>query len=503
MTTLVGASGRTALEGLRAWTEHDGDRIAITDGESSLTFAETLVRVEATAAVARAALAQAAPGAYLPVLVDRTTQSAIAVLACLAGRVPFFPVDAKASPELQRNLMRRAGDPGFYLVGAASAASIGGAEPIHATDDAQGVDAAIADGESEDPAVVIFSSGSTGDPKGIVLPHRAMQQRWRSRDLLNIPLGEDLREPLIAPLDSAWGLNLLSDVASGFTVHVVDVNGIGLPAFLSAMAELRPTAMAIPAQLGRILGNLPERSVVPLPSLRRVNIGSEGFRYEYVRKLSRILGPDTTIVHNLASSEAGREIVNRFALKDASAEGVVHLGQIVFPDDTRLVPVDGHDDDVAEVHMSGAIASGYLDDPELTAARFYADDDGRRWWRSGDLVSQDAAGVYHHRGRMDDVVKVGGKLAAPGDVTAVLMAVPGIRAAVTVPVVTDGNTRLVAHVEIEPGADVTLTAVRDALSARLQRHAVPAAVMRHAHLPVNARGKVDRKALADGPYEPW
>ncbi|MFN8170724.1 MAG: hypothetical protein U0R65_02535 [Candidatus Nanopelagicales bacterium] len=82
--------------------------------------------------------------------------------------------------------------------------------------------------------------------------------------------------------------------------------------------------------------------------------------------------------------------------------------------------------------------------------------------------------------------------------TAVLMAIDGITAAITVPVVTGGNTRLVAHVEVSPDPP-TLPAVR----AAPERSAAGAcrahqAVMRHAALPVNARGKVDRRALADG-----
>ena len=169
----------------------------------------------------------------------------------------------------------------------------------------------------------------------------------------------------------------------------------------------------------------------------------------------------------------------------------------------------GKRDNVGAAHVigcsnvSGAIASGYLDDPELTAARFYEDADGRSWWRSGDLVSVDHTGMYRHEGRMDDVVKVGGKLASPSEVTAVLQGIEGVVAAITVPVVTDGNTRLVSHVEIEPGTEVRLEAVRATLRARLQPHAVPSAVMRHRRMPVNVRGKVDRQALADGPFEPW
>ncbi len=496
------AGRRSALDGLRGWAEREPGRVAISDAQTSITFGELYPRVVATAAAGRSALAVAPTGSFLPVLVDRSAASAVAVLACLVGRVPFFPVDANASPPLMRSLFRRAGDPGRYLAPAAGPDRVDGAEPVRVADGAD-ADPGPASPDSEDPAAVIFSSGSTGEPKGIVLSRSTLERRWRSRDVLAAELGDDRREPLLTALDSAWGLNLLADVASGFTLRVVDVSRMRPAAFLQDMSAFAPTAMAMPSQLGRLLSQLPSSTVAPLPSLRRVNIGSESLRYEYVRGLAGILGPDTVILHSLASSEGGREMVNAFRMVDTPAEGVVPIGRLIFPENTRLVPVDGMEPGVVEVHMSGAIASGYLDDPDLTAARFYDDADGRRWWRSGDLVRADADGRYLHHGRMDDVVKVGGKLASPSDVTAVLMAIDGITAAITVPVVTGGNTRLVAHVEVSPESAVTLPAVRAALSARLPAHAVPTAVMRHAALPVNARGKVDRRALADGPFERW
>ena len=433
------AGRRSALDGLRQWAERDPGRAALVDTHTSITFGDLLPLVEATSTAARAALADAEPGAFLPVLVDRSAPSAAAVLSCLVGRVPFFPVDVTASPQLMQQLMRRAGDPGCYLSVVPGFDGIDDAVAVVVGADEPSAHLPLPSPDSDAPAVVIFSSGSTGAPKGIVLSRVTMERRWRSRDLLADELGDDRREPLLTPLDSAWGLNLLADVASGFTLRIVDVARMRPVDFLREMADFEPTAMAIPSQLGRLLAQLPPTSVVPLPSLRRVNIGSEGFRYEYVRGLSGVFSSDTVIVHSLASSEGGREIANTFPLRDAPSEGVVHLGRIIFPDNTRLVPVEGMEPGVVEVHMSGAIASGYLDDPDLTAARFYDDADGRRWWRSGDLVRADADGRYLHHGRMDDVVKVGGKLASPSDVTAVLMAIDGITAAITVPVVTGGQ----------------------------------------------------------------
>ena len=497
-------SPRTPAQGLRLWAELTPEREALSDGRTSLTFAALHEQVEALGERARRSVDASARTSFLPVFVDRSVESCVAVLACLYSQVPFFPIDHASTPELVRSVFERAGSPDRALVpGGLDVDTIPPGVLRIDEDPAAGVGTPGSEVAGDEAAIVVFTSGSTGRPKGVVLDWQAMNERWRLREDFAPDDRSDYRAPLIAPLDSLWGVALLADVACGCSELVVDAARLRPRVLLSRLAEFAPSHVALPSQLARVLAQLPESARVGLPTVRFLAIGSEGFRYEYLAGLRGMFPDSVLVTHSLASTEAGRTLSNTFTLDSAPPSGVVLVGRPVVPDDVRFRPVPGMDDSVSEVLAGGPIAREYLGDPDVTALRFISDDDGRRWWCSGDMVSLASDGQYQHRGRMDDVVKVRGKLASPSEVTGALLRVPGIRSAVVLADVQDSNTRLVAHVEVEDGSDVTLEDVRASLARQLAAHLVPSAIMRHRSLPINVRGKVDRQALSAGPFEPW
>lgn len=97
------------MDALRRLARTDPDRVALSDDVASVTYAELVDRVDAIAGLARAALGDQPRGTFLPILVDRSAASALAVLAVLVGRVPFVPVDAATAPELASRLRERTG----------------------------------------------------------------------------------------------------------------------------------------------------------------------------------------------------------------------------------------------------------------------------------------------------------------------------------------------------------------------------------------------------------
>ena len=174
------------------------------------------------------------------------------------------------------------------------------------------------------------------------------------------------------------------------------------------------------------------------------------------------------------------------------AIGTAHPGTelAVLGADHRPVPAN----EPGELAIAGAqLTLGYLDAPELTAERFPVIG-GKRWYLTGDVAMQDAAGVFHHLGRIDNQVKIHGHRVELEDVESHMRNVARTDqvAAMAWPIadgVAQGIVGFVAQSALPPGR------VREALRTRLPAHMVPAAIHEVTALPLNASGKLDRKAL--------
>ncbi|WP_197288603.1 non-ribosomal peptide synthetase [Nocardia sp. NRRL S-836] len=169
---------------------------------------------------------------------------------------------------------------------------------------------------------------------------------------------------------------------------------------------------------------------------------------------------------------------------------LLNVRAYVLDDDLRPVPVGVP----GELYLAGAqLARGYLNRPGLTADRFLADPfggPGERMYRTGDRARWLADGTVDYLGRTDDQVKIRGYRIEPGEVEAVLAQHPDVREAVVIARRDDGHQRLVAYVTGTGTADL-----RTWLAARLPDYLVPSAFVALDAIPLNANGKVDRRAL--------
>jgi amino acid adenylation domain-containing protein len=362
---------------------------------------------------------------------------------------------------------------------------------------------------SEDLAYVIYTSGSTGKPKGVAMPHRPLA------NLVNWQLADTTAKPGSRTLQYAsFGFDvsfqeLFATWAGGGTLVLIDEETRRDPrALLEQIGHQRIERMFIPfvalAQLAQAVDTDPTLS---LP-LKEIVTAGEQLRIDapITRLFERF---DVRLVNQYGPSES--HVVTAFPLPSTTSDwpalppiGRPIANTQVYVLDAALTPVPIGVP--GELCIAGAgLARGYLNRPELTAERFIelpgerlgrADDAPVRLYRTGDLVRWRPDGNLEFLGRIDDQVKIRGFRIELGEIETVLSALPQVTAAAVLAREDRPNDRrLVAYVVLDQHRLATADTLRRALAERLPDYMIPSALVPLDALPLNANGKVDRRAL--------
>ncbi len=361
-------------------------------------------------------------------------------------------------------------------------------------------------------AYVIYTSGSTGRPKGVVVSHRAAcsHMAWMSRALAWSRHDRTLQRTSPSFDASVW--EIWMPLLAGGQLVLLPPGAQGDPSLLlDAVAAQQVTVLQmVPSLLGALLED--PAAVAAAAGLRCLCCGAEALPADLVRRFHRFLGrPHGVALHNLygpteAAIDAtwwpcGAQSGDLRARTLPIGRPIDGAEAVILDAGGRLVPAGV----AGELHLGGAsLARGYLDRPDLTAARFvphpYAALPGSRLYRTGDLGRMRADGVIEFLGRTDSQVKLRGFRIELGEIEAALVDHPGI-ASVAVVLRDDppGGPRLVAYVVADtalapepPPTDGELAAH---LRQRLPEPMVPAAFVALPELPLTPNGKVDRGRL--------
>lgn len=485
------------------------DAEAVTDGERSITFGELEHRAATVAhrlieLVEHEGLVGRIVGGsrWLPVIVDRTAASVVALQAAARAGMAFAPIEADLPLDRIAEVFHRLGDPQVALLTDRDHLGLlpEGVRAIPVMDDRLDARSNVVEIDPLAPGVVNFTSGSTGRPKAVVRQWDSFVRSMQSERSRAPGIGTR-RASQLRPFSFGAGLSRVGRVSLGDSVHIIDPRDFDPEGLLDAMAKHELTDIHLGASLMAtiIRGTNRHRR---LSTIDVVRLGGEATPWDLIPIIFDMVSPDAIVQVGFAATEAGN--MTRFEVRpgDPIGEGFVPLGRPVRPDMFRLMPVE--DVDTAfEIYVGDPQASGFLDDPELEAARFSTDADGVRWWRSGDLATVDAEGIFHHRGRIDSMVKVNGVLVEPSEVEAALRVIDGIADAAVVPkVAVNGSKRLIGHLVVDDES-LSPESVREQLLQRLPQALVPAMFVLHHRFPVTDRGKLDRRALAEGAWQRW
>ncbi|RMI40627.1 AMP-binding protein [Streptomyces triticirhizae] len=459
------------------------------------------------------------------VLDSDTSASAIAaLLACATLGLTFVPVSPETPDQRVRTIVA-ATEPALYLSagegarpgveGGFGVARFGpdGCEILRRPTAHAGLPARPSSGPrrevaATDIAYMIFTSGTTGRPKGVMMSHRAVTSFYRGMLTQRI-VGPHDRVATTSPLQFDFSLlDIGLALASGAAVVPVPRARLRWPRrFLRVLRDTGASQVnGVPSIWRQVLRFEPDR-LAELRSIRGVLFCGEDFPLPELRALRRAL-PEA-------------RLVNCYGATESMAASFTDVPDPLPPELTRLsigfahpgaemllVGEDGRPieepDVLGEIHLrSPALFSGYWRDRATTDATLVPDPvdpgSGRRVLRTGDLAYRGEGGELYFRGRTDSQVQIRGNRVELGEVERRLLEHPAVTAATALaPRGPDGETELAAFVVVAPGAGEreTEAELTDFLAAALPAYMVPGELRALPALPVTANGKVDRAALA-------
>jgi D-alanine--poly(phosphoribitol) ligase subunit 1 len=356
-----------------------------------------------------------------------------------------------------------------------------------------------------DPAYVMFTSGSTGEPKGAVIPHQGVLSlmEWARQAQIAQP-GE--RFTAINPLHFDNSVfDIYCGLLSGAALIPVETSEVSNPAsWVRTVRESGATVMFAVPTLFLILDQLGLLTPKALPTVRTFQFGGEGFPIGKLRDFHARFAGKARLVNVYGPTETSC-ICSSVTITDETLDGpdteFPPLGRMhrdftyaILDESLQAVPRG----EPGELWIGGpCVGLGYYANPAETSARFRQDprQQGYRsiFYRSGDIVREDKQSRLWFHGRADNQVKIRGHRIELEEIDLAVQSVAGVRRALAAVIKTpDGDEIGVAFMADQPiAADTIHATCRDRLPAYMR----PARLVQLADLPRNANDKVDRKAV--------
>ena len=486
------------------------DAVAVESADRRLTYRELNEQANRLAHHLRGQ----GPGAdaRLGIYLDRSPHLIVAVLGALKAGLTYVPVDSAHPAGRVADVFAAAG-----VSRAISERKL--VEKLPSGVDALLIDeqwAQVAGEPAGDPEplevepvpFVIYTSGSTGAAKGVQIDPRSLTN-YLCHAIEHFGLGPaDRVLQFASPAFDASAEEIYATLLSGGTLVLRNDWMLSSPrTFLEQCADWGVTVLDLPtAYWHDLVAGIGAGEAVLPPAVRLVIIGGETVRADRLETWQRTVGDRVRLINTYGPTETTIVATTQDMAK-AVPGGEVLIGQpvanvrtYVLDPDQQPLPAGA----AGELYIAGAgVSRGYLGRDDLTRDRYLPDpfaEAGDRMYRTGDLVRRLPEGTLAFLGRADRQLKINGYRVEPGEVEAVLGALPEVQDAVVVPHPATG--RLIGYVVPAPGRPFDRMRLRVLLGEKLPGYLVPAMFVAVDAVPRTTNGKVDPRALPEPPETP-
>ncbi|MFI4868021.1 MAG: amino acid adenylation domain-containing protein [Steroidobacterales bacterium] len=492
--TLPEAATLTTL--CQAMAEHRPDAVALIFGEQRLSFA-SLHRPAARLA-RRLAAVGVGPGVVVGIALPRTPALIVAVLAVHKAGGAYLALDPSYPAERIRFIVADAGAPVIVTNAALAPAFADSGARLLFDDEPPAAGAEMVEpvpARPGDLAYVLYTSGSTGQPKAVGIEHRNLVNliHWGRSLVSDAELGGLLFSTSLNFDLSAFEMFL--PLAFGGCIVMVD-NLLALQA--APQREQVRLVNTGPSLINALLrtGGLPSGVTTVILAGEKLPRHLANLLFEAAPgvRLLNCYGPTETTVYSSCA------VIDPAAVTEPTIGRAIWNTTLHVLNSTRaLLPLGAE----GELFIGGAgVARGYLGRSALTAERFLSNPHAAgRLYRTGDRVRLRPDGELEFLGRIDGQMKINGVRVEPGEIEAALLTVPGISAAAVALWQDAGVRRLTAYLVPAPGQAPDTRGVLAALERRLPRYMVPSCCVWLGAMPLTPNGKLDRKALPAPPRE--
>jgi amino acid adenylation domain-containing protein len=483
------------------------DAVAAVHGDTRWTYRQLNSR---TNQLARALLARGLRReGVVAVVTERNLNWMASVLAIFKAGAAYLPIEPHFPPDRVARMLSQAGcrlvltERGSNTTLNVALDALSGVDALYINtvyetclpEDDVGVAVAL-----DQLAYICFTSGSTGEPKGVMCEHGGMLNHICAK-VQDLRIDEDQVVAQTAPqcFDiSLWQL-LSAIVAGGQTLIVEQEAILDARRLIEKIVDGRVAVVqVVPSYLEVLLADLAQHPR-KLPDLRYVSVTGEALKKELVQRWFA-LQPTIRLVNAYGltetSDDTNHEVMDRVPDRERVPLGSPINNVHVYVVDEHLSPVPLGAP--GEIVFSGiCVGRGYINDPERTRRAFLANPHQRnqRLYRSGDYGRWLPEGKLEFLGRRDTQVKISGFRIELGEIENTLLGLPGVRDAIVVVVARAERSKgLVAFYSGQRPLDTSL--LRDKLSGSLPEYMVPAAFHWRGSLALTDNGKIDRKALA-------